>query len=539
MRVKRFTEKILNSYWFWYGTGVSFALLGSQFQTGPGYMDAAYYAVGGLQLFEGKGFVEPFIWNYLSDPKGLPAPAFVYWMPLPSLLVYVGMKIGHSTDFFWAKFLFLLLSGLLPVLSVYVAKRLLNNSKFAWIAGGIAAVPGVYSLYLAIPETFVPCIVGGGVFLIMAFWVENRLIGGLDSLRRFFLLGLIAGWMHLTRADGLIWLFSALGLVIWRIRPWRSGNEMRVATIGVIVLVVGYLILAGGWYYRNWKVFGSLFPPGNSKSLWLTNYNQLYSFKNDQLTLTTWLESGWSAISQARLNALSLNLQNALVVQGSIALMPLILVGIWKRRNLPAVKFVFLMWLIILGIMTVLFPYAGSRGGFLHSGASLQIFFWSLAVAGLEEAILWMKKMRGWNISSGMILFGTFLVLLNLFIAVWFFYQRVFENGKNIVWNESIEQYQKTEKRLRELKISNSAIGMVNNPPGFYWATRRPSIVIPDGDISQTLAAANRYGASYLLLELNQENLSDLYQNPRNLTGVRYIDTFDGIHYFLILVDRP
>ena len=35
----------------------------SRFQTLPGYMDADYYFVGGMQLAEGKGFTEPYIWN--------------------------------------------------------------------------------------------------------------------------------------------------------------------------------------------------------------------------------------------------------------------------------------------------------------------------------------------------------------------------------------------------------------------------------------------------------------------------------------------
>ena len=45
----------------------------------PGYLDSDYYFVGGLQLVEGKGFTEPFLWNYLDDPAGLPHPSHTYW----------------------------------------------------------------------------------------------------------------------------------------------------------------------------------------------------------------------------------------------------------------------------------------------------------------------------------------------------------------------------------------------------------------------------------------------------------------------------
>lgn len=537
MKVWEMVRKTFGSYWFWYFCGITFALIGSQFQNGPGYMDSAYYTVGGLQLFEGHGFVEPYIWNYFANPEGLPAPAFVYWMPLPSLLTFIGMWLGRSSDFFWAKLPFLLLAGLLPVLTVYLAGMMLRNRAYAWIAGGLGVFPGVYAIYLTIPETFVPYMVGGGLFIIVAFFAENKLVGRLDSFRRIFLLGLISGWMHLTRADGLVWLIIAIGVVIWRTRPWQSVEKFRVAINGVIVLWIGYLILMGGWYYHNWMIFGGVFPPGNSKSLWLSSYNQLFSYPNDHLNFANWLKSGWSAIFEARLAALSLNVQNFLVVQGSVVLLPLILIGTWSRRELPAVKFGILMWVLILVIMTIIFPFAGSRGGFLHSGSAVQIFFWSIAVVGLERVILWMKKIRGWEISSAMMLFGSFLVFVNLFIAGWFLNDRVFGRSNLIIWNKSIEQYQKVGERLEDLKISPEAIGMVNNPPGFYWATRRPSIVIPDGDIRYALAAAKRYGATYLLLEANQENLADLYSNPQDMNEIQYINTYDGIHYFVIISD--
>jgi hypothetical protein len=377
--------------------------------------------------------------------------------------------------------------------------------------------------------------IGGGLFIIVAFLANDKWLGSLDSPQRFFLLGLIAGWMHLTRADGLIWLFAALGIVIFRMYPWNSLGKLRIALLGILTSIIGYLILTGGWYYRNWLIFGGLFPPGNSKSLWLTHYNELYSFPNDHLNFTYLLKSGWDAILQARLKALGINLQNFLAVQGSIVLVPLILAGIWSRKKLAIVKFGILMWLVILGIMTMVFPFAGSRGGFLHSGAATQIFFWVMAVVGLEQWILWMKKIRGWNSTFAISLFGAFLILVNAGISIWFFQQRVFGNENDLIWNQSIERYQRVAERLKDLNITNNKLGMVNNPPGYYWATRMPSIVIPDGDINHSLAAARKFGVSYLLLEQDQENLIELYQNPKNLSNLRYLETFNNVHIFLIL----
>ena len=58
------------------GLAVPFAV--SRYQSLPGYMDADYYFAGGIQLATGKGFTEPYIWNYLSDPQKLPVPSHTY-----------------------------------------------------------------------------------------------------------------------------------------------------------------------------------------------------------------------------------------------------------------------------------------------------------------------------------------------------------------------------------------------------------------------------------------------------------------------------
>ena len=72
--------------WLLFLLGALIYSLVSVFQTTPGYMDAEYYAATALQLAGGKGFQEPFIWNYLNQPAGIPAPSHLYWMPLASIL---------------------------------------------------------------------------------------------------------------------------------------------------------------------------------------------------------------------------------------------------------------------------------------------------------------------------------------------------------------------------------------------------------------------------------------------------------------------
>lgn len=44
---------------------------------------------------------------------------------------------------------------------------------------------------------------------------------------------------------------------------------------------------------------------------------------------------------------------------------------------------------------------------------------------------------------------------------------------------------------------------IVGNPPGFWYHTHRPAVVVPNGDVAALLAVAERYHAEYLLLDGN------------------------------------
>ncbi len=176
----------------------------------PGYADAYYYAVGARQLHAGQGFDEPFIWNYLDPPSGLPHPGYLYWMPLTSILGWLGMTVlGDSFRAIQAPFV--LLSALLPLLAYAVAWDLTHKRQHAVLAGLLAVFPGFYTHFLVLPDNMTPFALAGGVCL----WAAGR---GLRDRRPlwFGLAGLAAGLGHLARADGLLLevvvLLSALSL---------------------------------------------------------------------------------------------------------------------------------------------------------------------------------------------------------------------------------------------------------------------------------------------------------------------------------------
>src|ERR1700690_3931193 len=114
------------------GWGISLAI--AQFQAFPGYLDSDYYFAGGIQLVQGKGFTEPYLWNYLDNPQGLPHPSHTYWMPLSSIIAAGGMWVIGQPTYQAGRLGFIFLAGLIPVVAAAVAYSFSKRRELALIS---------------------------------------------------------------------------------------------------------------------------------------------------------------------------------------------------------------------------------------------------------------------------------------------------------------------------------------------------------------------------------------------------------------------
>lgn len=489
----------------------------SRFQTLPGYMDADYYFVGGLQLAEGNGFSEPYLWNYLDDPAGLPHPSHTYWMPLASIVTAMGMWLGGESTYAAGRLLFLLLSAFVPLVTAALAYRVSRQTRLAMTSGLLSIFSLYYAPFMPVPDNYGLFMLFGGAFLLLAPREEKWIP---------VTLGALAGLMTLARSDGLLWLGLAGLTVLWKTNPNEEGRSTLQARFIPIMqqgllAMIGYMLVMGVWHLRNLDLFGSLLTPGGGRLLWLQNYNQTFIYPPQDLTRESFVQAGWELALQNRLGAFSANLSNAFGAQGGIFLFPFILIGLWRLRHELRTRVAVTGWVLLFVVMTVAFPFAGARGSFFHAGAAFQPYWWVAAPVGLDAVLAWARKRGQFTDKNAPYFLQGVLVMLALLMTAYLVNFRVIASG----WAQDDFIYPAVEASLLDSGIRADDVVIVRNPPGYFLASRRPSIALPYGDETTILAVAERFGARYLVLEKDGtfETIQDLYDDPHSHPAFVYL----------------
>jgi hypothetical protein len=272
----------------------------------------------------------------------------------------------------------------------------------------------------------------------------------------------------------------------------------------------------------------------------MTEYNDLFSYQPLHMNFANWLQQGWPAIIKHIWEAFLSNVKTILLVQGQVILAPLMGIGLWIHKREASVWGPLSALGLVLIVMTVIFPFAGQRGGYLHSGSALQPLLWALAGCGFERAIDFGVNQRNWEPGKATPLFGVTLITILAIATGFVYHSRVIGSDiKEPQWNNSYLAAVEIGKVIEELGAAQDDILMINNPPGLYAATGRQSVVIPSGEIEDVIKAAKEFNVQYLILESNHSaELDDIYLAPESHGELRYIRTESGTHYFSIELDQ-
>ena len=520
----------LRTYLVLFLSGLILPVILAQFQPIPGYLDSDYYYAGGVQLAAGKGFTEPYLWNYLDDPQALPHPSHNYWMPLASIIAALGMWLTGQTTYAVGRIPFILIAACIPPLTAALAYAFSQRRDLA-ITSALLAIFSVYHApFVGVTDNFgLYMLLGGLYFLVTTYVISSPLLS-----RNWFFLGLLTGLMTLARTDGLLWLAITFLLVVLKTKEATPSFAQftNYAFRNTAFALLGFLLIMSPWYLRNLNVYGSVMAPGGSRALWLDNYDQTFSYPASQLTMQSFLSLGWNEIIPDRLWALSNNLQSGFAAHGGIILFPFIVVGIIRYWKDVRVRLGTLAWLILFAVMTIVFPFAGARGSFFHAGASLQPLWWTLAPLGLEVVVASARK-RGWFTEQAQFLFRSVLVLVVILLTAFVVWLRIFSLG----WGEGELTYPRIDSILVEQGAQKDDVVIVRNSVGYYIASGRSAVVIPYGGEQTILAVARQFGARYLILESKAvlPQLKALYENPEGHEHFNYLSEFDGTRIYEII----
>ena len=513
-------------------------------QQQPSYFDAAYYYVDGVNLAEGRGFEEDFVWNYLNQPGPPPQPSHLYWMPLTSMLAALGMLIG-GVSYRAAQMPFVVLSALLAPITYVIAYVLSGQRWSSWLAGLFALFSGFYLPYWPAIDNFTPFAVFGSMALLLA-GMENEAwrmknkewrpeTGDKEAsgsgLRLLCLMGagVCIGLAHLSRADGSLLLIAIILLFVLRIthytfiRPIPHISHSIFHDLRALILIsLAYFLTMLPWFLRTLDVTGSFLSTAGAKTVWLTSYDDLFSYGRE-LSLQTFLAQGVGPILQGRWWALVNNFQTVLAVWGMIFLGPLALIGAWYLRRHILVQLAAMYALLLFIAMTVIFAFPGARGGLFHSGAALLPFIYATAVIGLDRSVEWMADRRPrWRPKAAKRVFGIGLVVMAAALSGFLYYQRVLKDN---AWNSADSVYPAIVAWVAEQ--NPAAIVMIGNPPAYRYHGGGLSVVVPNNDLETVLQVMTKYGVDYLILDKNHPlPLDEIYNNPASQAELPLLQTF-------------
>lgn len=470
----------------------------------PNSTDAYYYFGGALQLARGQGFTEPYVWNYFAPVTRVPIPSHLYWMPLTSIVVapfvvlaewLVGPGLPNTILFRAAQVPVVLVASCLPLLTYVMAESIGLGRRQATAAALFTLFSAFYLLFWTNTDSFglfAVCVVG-------AFLASIR--------EKWLLAGVLAGFAHLARADGVLILACLLFFHLLIQRRNFLPSAFR--------LLAGYLLIMLPWFARNWLVIGMPLAPNGTRTLWLTEYNDLFVLNPATLTLERYLASNWWA---GKWEAFNINIQRMMVEQANIFAFPFALVGWWRLRTHKLIQLAALYAVVLFAAMTFAFTFPGPRGGYFHSGAALVPFMAVSAIVGLEACVDWAARyLKHWQPERSKPIFVTLLVLGAVTLS-----------ALRLAGAAAPRPAPYTEiGAWLQQNATSAEVVMVNDPPRFYFETGHTAIVVPAGPPTDVLQAMDAFGARWLVLDANiVAQLDPLYNAPQVANGLALRATF-------------
>lgn len=456
----------------------------------PGHGDQAFYLTLAENLADGRGFEIDYIWNYLSQPENIPCSSNDYWMPLTAVIISLSLSIfGKSLI---VALLPSILFGLALSVIVYYIGKIYLSSRFVtyYSATIVLFIPTLFKYSLLTDSTIFYAVFVSSSLLFMTKGMKNS---------RYFLLSAICACLaHLTRQDGVLLVPTLIAVIL--ISPHRRKTKYMILLISMVLYIVILLPLL----IDNYKTFGALFPSGPLKTIFLTEYEDIYSYSKE-ISLRTYIAWGLPNILLSKIKIGLYNIKTLLELSGYF-LWIFFLIGIFeiviskdKKRQIYLPPLLYLV--LLFGFYSLIATFPSSYGGFYRSAMSLIPF---LLVISMDT--IWR------HIPSKQTVFLIVILITAIFMA-----NSIYTARKTIIANSEMNQQLTRLKDVlqSDIEADSDAVIMTRGPWEVFYTTGYKTIQIPNEDIDIIYEVALRYGADYLLLPAPRQALEDIYRGTQ------------------------
>ena len=475
----------------------------------PGWGDYAFYYTVARNLAMGRGFIIDYIWHFLYLPPQVTHYSNDYWMPMTSIVMAIPMSIlGSSLQV--GAFTSAGVGTLLGCLAYWLAREHGRSSFVALSAAAYTLVFTPLLTYSLLTDTPVYYAFFAG----LAFLFLSRSARHPASYRPLLLAGVLVGFTHLTRQDGVLLIILLLFIA------GVYGERARVRRVGVALLAYGITLLP--WLVLNQIYLGHPWTSGTMRTLFFRSYADMYAYKR-VIDWHYYLSWGWGNILRSKLHAFLFNAHTfysylpffmwALIVVGGI-------MGIqqWihRERRIPHLYiWPFCHGFLLYVFYTLFFTFPGIQGGFLRSSMFLLPFLAIFVAETIERYITPPRAAR------------IFVVVTFLFMAYYGVraaHRMVLSNaraGEGIA--RIIPLLEEEQNRGQEVVLMTIA------PWEFHAVTGVKTVQIPTEDREAIYELALRYGVTHLVLPGKRDRFDALYRgeetDPRFLFWRRVPDS--------------
>lgn len=464
----------------------------------PVSADAAYYLHVAENLYQGRGFVSDYVWNYFAGiPESLPVPSNSYWMPGTSVLTAAAFAIARDTSLRVAQYPSLILGALLCAITAWIAGALTHRRDAALLAGAAAAA-NYYLVELSLfPDHFMLNAVLVNLSLV-ALWTAWR-----ARASSAFLAGALAALAYLTRTDAAIIGFVAVILALISRRRVRKSHPVEM----LAYFFIAFSIICLPWWARQTLVFSHPAGADPLRTAFLTNYDDLFRLDQSHLTLRDSLQTSPVVAAGIRAYALYRSLRillKAVALFAALALAALWLRGL-RREAVPWLAYLPLA----LAVPAILVPYPTLKGtswhllpalmpGILALGSSAAVHFHDLARSRSRLAL-------GWILVAAALASPCYW---------WAFPPAEAQRAAQPL-------YPLVAAKAVEVLGPNPGPVLTDNTWGLYHVARIPCVQFPTDGAEAALTVADAIGAHYVIARADAANTGPALPAMKEIPGHR------------------